>query len=333
MKKILIMGPSFFGYRSAVAAELRAMGMVVTEMNDRPSESILFKSAAKVSLRMLEMTIDRYINHLSAMLKAGNYDRVIYLGGMSFCFNSGQMAKLRSCTNARFVAALWDSLENCQRFKMCLNSFDHVYSFDLNDCQEYGLEFRPLFYLKCYSELSGRCSGDGFEYDACFVGSVHQPSKFKAVLEINSALELRGLRVYSYYYLPSKSIELYREITSRSAYRGIEFQYRALAPSQIAEIFSKSRVVVDAPQLHQRGLTIRSIEALGASRKLITTNQSISKYSFYKYGNVHIWAGASMPESHFFTEPYHDLPRNVYEAYSVRSFALALLEEDGSFVL
>lgn len=333
MEKILIVGPTFFGYRSAVAAELRAMGMAVTEIDDRPSESILFKSAAKVGFRVLEMMIGDYADRLSAMLRVGNYDRVIYLGGMSFCFNRSQIAKLRSCTNARFVAALWDSMENCRRFKTCLSFFDHVYSFDFDDCQRYGMEFRPLFYLKCYSELPGRLPEEEFKYDACFVGSVHQPSKFKAVLEINRALELQGLRVFAYYYLPSKSIELYRKIASRATYRGIKFQHRALAPSQIAEIFSKSRAIVDAPQLRQSGLTIRSIEAVGASRKLITTNQSISKYSFYEYGNVYIWDGTALPESRFFAEPYCDLPRSIYDAYSVRSFALALLEEGDSFVL
>ena len=48
--------------------------------------------------------------------------------------------------------------------------------------------------------------------------------------------------------------------------------------SEVMKIFKESRCVLDAPQAGQTGLTIRTIECLGAKRKLITTNKDIVKY-------------------------------------------------------
>ena len=49
---------------------------------------------------------------------------------------------------------------------------------------------------------------------------------------------------------------------------------------KIIEIFKKSRCIIDAPQKGQNGLTIRTIECLGAKRKLITTNKD-NEYTMY----------------------------------------------------
>ena len=52
------------------------------------------------------------------------------------------------------------------------------------------------------------------------------------------------------------------------------------------EIFSDSRCILDAPQAGQVGLTIRTIECLGAKRKLVTTNSDIKNYDFYNENNI-----------------------------------------------
>jgi hypothetical protein len=86
----------------------------------------------------------------------------------------------------------------------------------------------------------------------------------------------------------------------------------------VREIFFKSRAIVDIHHPKQRGLTMRTIEALGSKRKLITTNPSVRSYDFYCPQNIHILEdhGESLtPE--FFRTPYVEVSERVYHKYSL----------------
>ena len=56
-------------------------------------------------------------------------------------------------------------------------------------------------------------------------------------------------------------------------------------------IYSNSRCVLDSAQEGQMGLTIRVLEALGAKKKLITTNEDIVNYDFYNEENIYVYDG------------------------------------------
>lgn len=326
MQKILVLGPSFFGYRDMVATEFRRMGYEVESMSDRPSESTTFKSLGRIDYRLVDSQIASYASRLADKMAGGSYDFLVYLGGMSFCFKRDQFAKIRSKSHAKFVVGLWDAFENCQRLGSCCDLFDEVYSFEPRDCARYNLKLRPLFYSEAYTKLP-LVPEDGFKYDACFIGSVHQRSKFHAISKTCTELEERGLKVFKWYYMPSKSVETLRTI-SDPAYRGIEFKRDTLSQAQVADVYAHSRAIIDSPQAGQTGLTIRTLETLGARRKLITANEDVSHYDFYKYGNVVITgsnSNASNIEADFFDKPYEVLPEDVYESYSLHTFASSLL--------
>lgn len=326
MKKVLLISPSFFGYRKAVSEELTLQGYRVECVDDRPSESVAFKSIGKISYHLVDRRIDAYADALALRISRNNYDLVIYMGGMSFCFNRKQMERLRNASRVRFIAYLWDSLRNCQRFFDSCDLFDKVMSFDPQDCEGSGISLRPLFYGKGYADLP-LLPTKGFEFDACFIGSVHQPSKFNAVRSICEALERRGLRVFSYFYMPSTTVELLRK-ASNPIYRGIEFKHEPLSADQIADVYSRSAAVVDSPQSGQCGLTMRTLEALGARRKLITVNSDVCNYDFYESGNVAVWEGEEGVDRAFFEKDYEALSDYVYESYSIHSFVQCVLSED-----
>lgn len=317
------MAPSFFGYRDQVASEMKSMGHDVEVVSDRPSETTSFKSLAKMGYRFVETQIDRYATILAELISKGEYDRVIYMGGMSFCFTSEQFDRLRKGSNARFVAYLWDSLENCRRLTRCLSQFDDVLSFEPDDCERYGLKFRPLFFGSEYRRsLSER--GDAIEYDACFVGSVHQPSKFEAVRKISTGLREMEMKVFEYLYMPSRSVEILRKATNAS-YRGVLFTRSSLTSADVASIYAKSTAIIDSPQSGQRGLTMRTLEVVGSGRKLITTNPDVANYDFYCPSNIYISVGGSIPSVSFFKDDYCTLPERVIEQYSIRGFCEVLI--------
>lgn len=325
MSKVLLLCSSFFGYRDKVAQAFRSSGDIVDCFADRPSESVAFKSVGRMSYRFVEPLIAKHARVLEERLSSGAYDRLVYLGGMSFCFSRAQFSRIRSASpGTEFVAGLWDALRNCQRFGRCCDLFDEVYSFEPDDCEKFGLRLRPLFYLDEYTNLPLEPEG-GFDYDACFVGSVHQPSKFEAVRGICDELEAQGLRVFRYFFMPSKSVELLRK-SAHHAYRRVRFERSPLPAARVAKVYAASKAIIDSPQAGQKGLTIRTLEAVGARRKLITTNHEVLRYDFSRYGDVAVWGGSSGNiASEFFTRSYRELPLDIYESYSIDSFAATLL--------
>lgn len=324
--RILLIGPTFFGYRDRVHDELVREGHQVECVNDRPSESTFFKSLAKISYRFADGGIARYAQELSERLAKNAYDMVLYVGGMSFCFTYKQFLLIRESSKARFVAFLWDAFSNCERFGQCRNLFHEVYSFEADDCRRYGLILRPLFYSDAYRSIP-LMPDDGFEYDACFIGSVHQPSKFKEVSEIAQKLEFQGYRVFKYYFMPSRAAELRCKL-SNHWYRGQVFRYEPLCAAQVAEIYSRSKAVIDSPQRGQAGLTMRTLETLGARRKLITANKDVMRYDFAQYGDVLVWDDTLDGFADFLQRPYTCPPESVFDNYSITTFVKTLLGEE-----
>ena len=135
MAKILLLGPSFFGYRERVGEEFRHMGHDVITIDDRPSESVAFKSFGRVSYRLVDSRIASYARQVERTLAEGRFDFLVYLSDMSFCFTREQLESMRAVSNARFVAGLWDSFGNCQRLDASRDLFDDIYSFEPHDCK------------------------------------------------------------------------------------------------------------------------------------------------------------------------------------------------------
>lgn len=329
MARVLLIAPTFFGYRAQISTELSRRGHVVDVADDRPSESVFFKSIAKVSLSPLDQLISRYADSLEERLSENRYDKLIYLGGMTFCFTHAQMERLRSSTGAEFVAYLWDSLANSRRLAATLDIFDRALSFDPKDCVRTGMALRPLFFSARHQRVPLEPQG-GFEWDACFVGSVHQPSKYEAVSSICDELKASGQRVFDYLYMPSRSAELLRKATCAS-YRGRTFRHRALSADEVSGVYTRSKAIVDSPQDGQNGLTMRTIEAVGCRRKLVTSNPEALCYDFASTGQVLVWDGSSETVADFFSKPFEELSDEVYQSYSIKSFVDALMGEAGPF--
>lgn len=324
--RILLMAPTFFGYRDRVRDELSRLGHDVECVDDRPSESVSFKSLAKISYRLIDRQIAEYAMSLREKVAAGEYDLLLFMGGMSFCFTRDQFSLIKSASNARFVAYLWDAFNNCERFGACRDLFDIIYSFEPSDCERYGLKLRPLFFSGAYDGLPLVPDG-GFTYDACFIGSVHQPSKFEAISSICDNLESRGLRVFRFFFMPSKSAAALRRLTN-PAYRGVEFSFESLPAEKVAEIYARSKAIIDSPQAGQCGLTMRTLETIGAHRKLITANPDAVLYDFASRGDVAVWRGEGSIPPDFFETPYRVLPDEVYRGYSIETFVRTLLGDE-----
>lgn len=167
-----------------------------------------------------------------------------------------------------------------------------------------------------------------YEYDLAFIGTVHS-DRFKILRELNIQATSMGLKVF-YPYLQSRFIYHYYKFFKREFQKTsiTDFKFEKMDAKYIAEITKKTRAIIDIQHPKQSGLTIRTIEMLGLGKKLITTNEDIRNYDFYKQSNICV-IDRKMPcvDKMFFSSNYVELDKQVYEYYSISRWCLDVLGE------
>ena len=95
----------------------------------------------------------------------------------------------------------------------------------------------------------------------------------------------------------------------------------------VLEVMMASKAIIDLPHPDQSGLTIRSIEALGLKKKLITTNVNILKYDFYHPANIMLITPNNPTISKEFLHlDYVTLDQKIYDKYKVSEWLRSLFK-------
>ena len=76
---------------------------------------------------------------------------------------------------------------------------------------------------------------------------------------------------------------------------------------------------------------MRTLETIGAHRKLITANPDAALYDFASKGDVAVWRGKDSVSPRFFSKPYRMLPDEVYRSYSIETFVKTLLGNEPAY--
>lgn len=327
MKLLLIM-PNFFDYPELIIDELNNMGYEVDFFDDRPSTNAFVKAAIRVNRNIINIYIKRYFNYIMNTVKSKQYDVVFLISGQSLSLSEEMIACIKkNQQNAKFILYQWDSQANFPYIKKFHKYFDKCYSFDKNDVKKTpNMEFLPLFYSKIYEKI-GEKNIEEYKYDFCFVGTAH-PQKYKFINLMCEQLKPIYKKQFIYFYFPSPIVFLYRKIMNKemknAKYR--EFHYTPLTGNEMNYIYESSRCVLDSAQSGQVGLTMRAIEALGAKKKLITTNEDIVSYDFYKPENIYVYKDKINLDDLFFKQKYTEINSNIYEKYSLKSWLKELLK-------
>ena len=133
---------------------------------------------------------------------------------------------------------------------------------------------------------------------------------------------------FIYFFFPSKIVYYYRKLRDQEFKNASisEFHFTPLKGRKMDSLIAGSRCILDSPQDGQLGLTIRVFEALGAKKKLITTNEDVKNYDFYRPENIFVFNGKIDFESPFFTMPFQELNQIIYEKYSLRNWLETILK-------
>ncbi|WP_157766478.1 lipopolysaccharide biosynthesis protein [Pedobacter ginsengisoli] len=283
-KKVLLFAPNFFGYELEISNKLKKMGAEVDYFDERPKNNFVTKASIRINKNLLRRKILSYYGTIFKKTERKRYDYVFVINIEAMLPSLLKTLKQQQ-SSAIFVLYMWDSLQNKKYTLDYLPFFDRIYSFDKTDADAIpGVNFRPLFYIDSYAEIKTNIP---IKNALCFIGTVHS-DRYQLISEIRKQLAQLSLNTYFFMFFSSPILFFYKKMVDIKFYnaRFKEFSFRSFSQHKTIQCIGESFAVLDIQHPSQTGLTIRTIEALGANKKLITTNVHIKEYDFYNPHNI-----------------------------------------------
>jgi hypothetical protein len=333
-ERILFIAPKFFGYETLIAEHLRSRGAEVDYFHDRPSEGFVTKSLIRLNRRLIASRTNRYYDRIIEQTSSRDYTHILIVRGEAISPERVRRLQARH-PGARTVLYLWDSMHYNANARSLLGVVDQCFTFDRADAEAHpSAQFLPLF----YSESFGAAADwdQDIDYDACFIGTIHT-DRYRILERMVSNLEQQGLRVFVFCYYPSKLLYRIRSIFDPGFRRfgRDNLNFVGMPLGSVIDHFARSRSVIDINRPNQLGLTMRTVEAVGAQRQLITTNRDVVNYDLYDPGAVCVVdrEDPRLPDG-FLSErkpPFNDSLRETYSLSAwVDQIFVSALEPVGS---
>jgi len=315
-KSILLLAPKFFGYELEIKKELESFGAIVYLYDERPKNDFFTKVFLRLNLKsLIQNKIDVYYENIINSTKDKKIDYLFLVNAETI--DRVKILRLKELhPDIKVYTYMWDSIKNKKKFSQYIEVSDKFFTFDPSDVKiNNKIDFLPLFYIEDYKNLDNTTTD---EYDISFIGTIHS-NRYQIV----KLIQTEGLKVFYFFYSPSKILFTLQRFLNKD-FRSVnpnDISFESLNKRQILEKISTSKAVIDIEHPDQKGLTMRTMEMIGAKKKLITTNSNIKEYDFYNTVNICIIdrENPKIPKS-FFESKYEELPQNIYYKYSLSNW-------------
>lgn len=311
---VLLVGMNFHDYDDKIKKGFEDVGHKVFLVKDTKKSKSRFISGEQYKKQNLN-----HQRKILTQIKDFEFNEVIVIVGRYL--TEEFLVGLRNLNkNARFVLYLWDDVERIQNFNIVKKFYDTIFSFDSIDCEKYGFNFLPLFYLDDF------CLKDTNKKSIDIYGSYWLHSDRINIIKKISEAQLCKNR---YFYILTGRFYFFKNffrLFCNNKY-GIHYSIFSLPLDENVKNMKSAFSVLDIQFPSQKGLTLRTIESLASKCKIITTNLNIKNYDFYDEQNVCIIdrKNPEIPES-FFSMPYKEIPVDVYNKYSLSNWCRILLQ-------
>lgn len=309
-----------FNIEKEIKNKLEENGALVTYFDERPSNSNFAKGIIRLRRAVYQKKIDRYYDQILKNVETEKFDFLFVNRGEVITANFLKRFK-EIQPQCEMIFFTWDSFTNHAHPTTILNYFHKRFTFDLEDAEKYQIGFRPLFYLDPYKEIRGKNTSN-FEFDLLFLGTAHS-DRYLISSQIKEWCSKNNLKMFTYYYMHSKAVFLFQKMFDKS-FKKFDYKklsFKSLKTAEIIELYKNSKVILDINHPGQKGLTMRTFEAIGAGKKMITTNAEIKKYPFY---SPKIFYVIDRNEIHlskeFFTEASTELSEEMYYRCSIEGW-------------
>jgi hypothetical protein len=324
-KNILFFSVQSFNLEKEIKAKLESYGARVVFYDERPANNNFTKGIIRLKRSLYQSRIDNYYKLILERTRDIVFDFLLVSRGEVVPAFFLEALK-KNNPDCEFIYNNWDSFTNLTRPTTILKYFDRKLSFDPIDATKYKISFRPLFFLDVYKNIKTDASNN----DILFLGTAHS-DRYKISSEVKEWATRNNFNMFCYYYMHGRLVYFYKRLFDKTFkqfdYRKLSF--KSLSTKDIVKLYQDSKVILDINHPLQKGLTMRTFEAIGSKRKLITTNPEIRKYPFYNPQNIYIIDRNNVVlAKDFFTTPYQDIDEHVYNKLTMEGWLYNLFVDD-----
>jgi hypothetical protein len=281
--------------------------------------TVAFRIIGKLFPAYMERSIKRHHAKILTHAKTMAYDKVFVIRGGFFTEEfMGDLKKI--LPDAEFVLYEWDSLRQ-NNYRHLLPFFDKVKTFDRPNADSLGISYQPLFYTSEYAELRQEVEErKDAQINLAFIGAFHS-DRLEIVKRFHDLLDREGLVFKSHLFI--KRIPLFRMLLSGQI-KLSDLKYLStysLDKHEVMEIYRQSNTILDIELNIQSGLSIRTIETVGAGLNLITTNPYVTSEPFFDSTRIQVVDRAELDlDIDFFERTKVRYPYKQCDNYSLENW-------------
>ena len=304
MGKILLVAPTWVNLHKDILEGLKEMGYYVEFIPEYSFKGDPLRIKAKgvvMKTEVAELTKSTYWSkQLEKTVTVFDYLLVIDGQGVNqFLFFE---LKKRN-PNIYCINYLYDTTYSMYHFDENFHFYQKIFTFDKKDAAQFQLILLPIYWLNNQNSVA-----EGLKYDVFGLGA-YSDNRYRLFQQVKTIAEEMEKKSYIRLYAPpvrnllmQKVKNAIKFIIGRHDYIPLKLYKSKLITTDLisTEDFrcyvQMSDVILDTKVLNQSGLTARFMWALGAGKKIITTNDAIKTYEFYDPGQILV------VEDHVFTE-------------------------------
>lgn len=327
-KNILYLSVRTFNLENQIKSKLESFGAKVYFYDERIKDTNFTKAIIRVKKDLYSNKIKKYYENILQETKAINFDYLLVVRGEVVPEFFLQEFK-KSHPNCTFIFYNWDSFKNTNNTTKMLHLYDRKFTFDPEDAKNYNICFRPLYYIDDYAAINQEKKK---KYDLLFLGTAHS-DRYIISSKLKDYVEDHGKTAFCYYFMHSKWVYYYKKRFDKTFehFELAKLSFKSLSLPEMIQLYEDSNVVLDINHPNQKGLTMRTFEAIGAQRKLITTNREILKFSFYNPNNIYVIDRENIKINlAFFDKPYEQIDDVLYKRLSIEGWLYNLFIDDES---
>lgn len=282
-KRVLLVSVKFMSLYQDIINELERQGYEVSFMEDVCFERNYYNLRCKGNkyLHVFQGLFNKFYwrNKIKKNKIDYKFDYFICIDGFSL-INSGFIEFLMNNNpSIKKILYLYDRTYENYRFDLLFPLFDNIYSFDIKDCQVYGLNLLPIYWIPT-EVLEKKIDIFGF--------GTYMENRYQLFLYVDSISNDKKLNSFIKLYIPEKKQDVFSKIrrirgggVPDKIYKSHLITHLTIPPNLFRDYIASSNIVLDTHDIIQDGLTARFMWALGAGAKIITTNEAAKHYPFY----------------------------------------------------
>jgi len=299
-KSIMVLMPADVGIYAEIRRNLEHLGFRVSMVTSLP-ERFRYRGLGERLSNLLHKVVGDYgykrrliLRHMSNQIdcsidEAGPVDFALVIRADFFAH--AQLEKARR-NSVRCYGYHWDGVSRFPGVEGRLKYFRRFYVFDPVDARPTeGVLHADNFW---FDRIASDSSSAKPDVDVYYVGTYDGRAPFL----------LRTLERLRHHGQTLRAIIAGQNPGPRPEIAGVSFPEKGITYSENLDLLPSARVILDVPHLdvHQ-GLSLRVFEALGAGKKLITTNPQVLRCDFYHPDNIHLLTDDDAALARFLSVP------------------------------